>query len=64
MRRPLRSGTGSYRWGQGGAGFYSLERLAGAAIKNADEIHPEWQKLAVGDLMRTHRPLPRFEPLG
>jgi hypothetical protein len=53
--------------GQGRAGFYShdrLERLAGAAIRNADEIHPEWQQLAVGDLMRTYRPLPRFEPLG
>jgi hypothetical protein len=53
--------------GQGGAGFYShdrLERLAGSAIRNADRIHPEWQTLAVGDLMRTYRPLPRFEPLG
>lgn len=53
--------------GQGRAGFYShdrLERLAGAAIRNADEIHSEWQTLAVGDLMRTYRPLPRFEPLG
>jgi hypothetical protein len=53
--------------GQGRAGFYShdrLERLAGAAIRNADKIHPEWQTLAVGDLMRTYRPLPRFEPLG
>ncbi len=53
--------------GQGQAGFYShdrLERLAGAAIRNADKIHPEWQTLEVGDLMRTYRPLPRFEPLG
>lgn len=53
--------------GQGRAGFYShdhLERLTGAGITNADEIHPEWQTLAVGDLMRTYRPLPRFEPLG
>jgi hypothetical protein len=53
--------------GQGRAGFYShdrLERLAGASITNADKIHPEWQTLAVGDLMRTYRPLPRFEPLG
>jgi len=53
--------------GQSRAGFYSydrLERLFGAGIKNADEIHPEWQELAVGDLVRTYRPMPRFEPLG
>jgi hypothetical protein len=53
--------------GQGRAGFYShdgLERLVGADIRNADEIHPEWQHLAVGDLVRTYRPIPRFEPLG
>src|SRR5919204_1774626 len=60
-----------WRWlvqiGQGRAGFYShdrLERLVGADIRNADEIHPEWQHLAVGDLVRTYRPIPRFEPLG
>jgi hypothetical protein len=53
--------------GQGRGGFYShdrLERLIGADIRNANEIHPEWQDLAVGDLMRTYRPVPRFEPLG
>jgi hypothetical protein len=53
--------------GQGRAGFYShdrLERLVGADIRNAEEIHPEWQQLAVGDLVRTYRPVPRFEPLG
>jgi hypothetical protein len=53
--------------GQGRAGFYShdrLERLVGADIRNADEIHEEWQHLAVGDLVRTYRPMPRFEPLG
>jgi hypothetical protein len=53
--------------GQGRAGFYShdrLERLVGADIHNADAIHPEWQDLAVGDLIRTYRPIPRFEPLG
>ncbi len=53
--------------GQGRAGFYShdrLERLAGAAIRNADAIHPEWQHLATGDLVRTYRPIPRLEPLG
>ena len=53
--------------GQGRAGFYShdrLERLFGADIHNADEIRPEWQALAVGDLVRTYRPLRSFEPLG
>lgn len=53
--------------GQGRGGFYShdrLERLVGAQIRNADRVHPEWQDLAVGDLLRTYRPLPRFEPLG
>jgi hypothetical protein len=53
--------------GQGRAGFYShdcLERMVGADIRNADEIHPEWQHLAVGELVRTYRPIPRFEPLG
>ena len=53
--------------GQGRGGFYShdrLERLFGADIRNADRIHPEWQALAVGDLVRTYRPMPRFEPLG
>ncbi len=53
--------------GQGRAGFYShdrLERLVGADIRNVDGIRPEWQDLAVGDLVRTYRPIPRFEPLG
>lgn len=38
--------------GEDRAGFYSyslLERAAGAQIHNADEIHPEWQDLRVGD---------------
>lgn len=41
--------------GQDRAGFYSytwLENLIGADIHNANEIHPEWQKLAVGDAWR------------
>jgi hypothetical protein len=53
--------------GQGRAGFYShdrLERMVGARITNAEKIHPEWQRVGVGDLVRTYRPLPRFEPLG
>jgi hypothetical protein len=38
--------------GQGRGGFYTydwLERLAGAAIHNADRIVPELQRLSVGD---------------
>jgi hypothetical protein len=53
--------------GQGRAGFYShdrVERVVGADIRNADKIHPEWQQLAVGDLVRTYRNVPKFEPLG
>jgi len=41
--------------GQDRGGFYSydwLERLMGDRIRNADRIHPEWQKLATGDLVR------------
>ncbi len=41
--------------GQDRAGFYSytwLENLIGADIHNANEIHPEWQHLAVGDAWR------------
>ena len=38
--------------GQDRGGFYSytaLENLVGAEMKNADEIHPEWQKREVGE---------------
>jgi hypothetical protein len=38
--------------GQDRAGFYTytwLENLFGVDIHNADETHPEWQQLAVGD---------------
>jgi hypothetical protein len=38
--------------GENRGGFYSyslLERAAGAQISNADHIHPEWQRLDVGD---------------
>jgi hypothetical protein len=44
--------------GQGRGGFYSytsLENLAGLDIHNADEIVPEWQDLAVGDVVRLAR---------
>jgi hypothetical protein len=53
--------------GQDKAGFYTyawLERLAGAGIRNANRIVPEWQDLQPGDLMRTYRYIERFEPLG
>ncbi len=42
--------------GQDRAGFYTytwLENLTGADIHNANEIHPEWQHLNVGDSWRT-----------
>ena len=38
-------------------GFYSydrLENLAGCRLHSADTIAPEWQQLAVGDLVRLH----------
>ena len=49
--------------GQDRAGFYSytwLENLIGADIHNADEIHPEWQRLAVGDAWRLVPPAHLF----
>lgn len=45
--------------GQDRAGFYSytwLENLIGADIHNVNEIHPEWQHLAVGDVWRLAPP--------
>jgi hypothetical protein len=45
--------------GQDRAGFYTytwLENLVGADIHNADEIHPEWQHLTVGDVWRLTPP--------
>ncbi len=45
--------------GQDRGGLYSyekLENLFGAKHRNADRIHPEWQHLAVGDVIRV---LPR-----
>ena len=45
--------------GQDRAGFYTytwLENLVGANIRNANEIHPEWQTLAVGDRWRVVPP--------
>jgi hypothetical protein len=40
--------------GQGRAGYYSfdwLENLAGAKMKNAEGINPDWQHLQVGDII-------------
>ena len=45
--------------GQDRAGFYSydrLERMVGADIRNADRIHPEWQRRAEGELVRAVQP--------
>lgn len=45
--------------GQDRAGFYTytwLENLIGADIHNANEIHPEWQTLAAGDMWRVVPP--------
>jgi hypothetical protein len=44
--------------GQDRAGFYThnwVERLLQSGIPDTHEIRPEWQSLAVGDLMRTNR---------
>jgi hypothetical protein len=55
--------------GQDRAGFYSyewLEDLAGCRITNADRVHPEWQKRAVGDGVPLRPsialPVSHFEP--
>jgi len=45
--------------GQDRGGFYSyawLERLVGDRIQNADRIHPEWQTIERGDLVRATQP--------
>jgi hypothetical protein len=45
--------------GQGRGGFYSydwLERAFGDDIRNADRVHPEWQTIARGDLIRATQP--------
>ena len=41
--------------GQDRGGLYSyesLENLVGLKYRNAERIHPEWQQLAVGDVIR------------
>ena len=45
--------------GQDRGGFYSydwLERLVGDEIRNAERVHPEWQTLRTGDLVRATQP--------
>lgn len=45
--------------GQDRAGFYSydqLERAAGLGIRNVSEVRPEWQTLAIGDVVRATPP--------
>ena len=53
--------------GQNQAGFYThnwVERLLGSGIPDVYALHPEWQELHVGDLMRTNRELRSGHPLG
>lgn len=45
--------------GQDRGGFYSydwIERALGDRIRNADRVHPEWQTLREGDLIRATQP--------
>lgn len=55
--------------GQDRGGFYSyewLENLAGCEMRNADEVHPEWQYREVGETVYLHPdiglPVKRFQP--
>jgi hypothetical protein len=55
--------------GQDRGGFYSyawLENLAGCRLRNADQVHPEWQHLEAGELVLLHPAsgleLKRLEP--
>jgi hypothetical protein len=43
--------------GQDRGGFYSytwLENLAGCRMRNADRVHPEWQRREIGDTVLLH----------
>lgn len=43
--------------GQDRGGFYSyawLENLAGCHMRNADHVHPEWQRRTVGEVVKLH----------
>jgi hypothetical protein len=55
--------------GQDRGGFYSyewLENLAGCRMRNADRIHPEWQRRRIGEKVLLHPAVglevSRFEP--
>jgi hypothetical protein len=56
--------------GQDRGGFYSyewLENLAGCEMRNADRVHPEWQRREVGERVSLHPAIPGlavtlFEP--
>ena len=55
--------------GQDRGGFYSytwLENLAGCRIRNADRVHPEWQRRDIGETVLLHPAsglkVLRFEP--
>jgi len=52
--------------GQDRAGFYThnwVERLLRSGIPDVHEIHPEWQQLEAGDLMRTNHDI-GGQPMG
>lgn len=52
--------------GQDRAGFYThnwVERILRSGIPDVHEVHPEWQDLAAGDLMRTNHDI-RGKPMG
>jgi hypothetical protein len=56
--------------GQDRGGFYSyewLENLAGCEMRNADQVHPEWQRREIGERVSLHPAIPGlavtlFEP--
>ncbi|HEU5348313.1 MAG TPA: hypothetical protein VFU63_06840 [Ktedonobacterales bacterium] len=53
--------------GQDRAGFYThnwVERVLQSGIPDVHDLHPEWQELHVGNLMRTNRELRAGHPLG
>ena len=54
-RHRPRSGPGSCRWA-GTAGWYSWDRLDNGGHASARELHPEWQRLSVGDWLSAWSP--------
>src|SRR5213079_301305 len=41
-----------------------VERLLRSGIPDVHELHPEWQRLRAGDLVRTNRELKPGHPVG